>query len=70
MASSTSSTAACSARWGPPTCAAFKTFHRDYPEAAPLLLYRGSETLERDGVRCMPVDRFLRELVPGRALPR
>ena len=27
----------------------------------------GSETLERDGVRCMPVDRFLRELVPGRA---
>ena len=45
-----------------------KTFHRDYPEAAPL--YRGSETLERDGVRCMPVDRFLRELVPGRALPR
>ena len=47
-----------------------KTFHRDYPEATPLLLYRGSETLERDGVRCMPVDRFLRELVPGRALPR
>ena len=47
-----------------------KTFHHDYPEAAPLLLYRGSETLERDGVRCMPVDRFLRELVPGRALPR
>ena len=45
-----------------------KTFHRDYPEAAPL--YRGSETLERDGVRCMPVDRFLRELVPGRDLPR
>ena len=47
-----------------------KTFHRDYPEAAPLLLYRGSETLERDGIRCLPVDRFLRELVPGRDLPR
>ena len=47
-----------------------QTFQRDYPEAAPLLLYRGSETLERDGVRCMPVDRFLRELVPGRDLPR
>ena len=47
-----------------------KTFHRDYPEATPLLLYRGSETLERDGIRCVPVDRFLRELVPGRDLPR
>ena len=48
---------------------AIKTFHRDYPEATPLLLYRGTETVERDGVRCIPVDRFLRELVPGRALP-
>ena len=47
-----------------------RTFHRDYPEATPLLLYRGSETLERDGVRCVPVERFLRELVPGRDLPR
>ena len=49
---------------------AIKTFHRDYPEATPLLLYRGTETVERDGVLCIPVDRFLRELVPGRALPR
>ena len=47
-----------------------KAFGRDYPEATPLLLYRGSETLVRDGVRCMPVDRFLRELVPGRDMPR
>ena len=46
-----------------------KTFHRDYLEATPLLLYRGSESLMRDGVRCMPVDRFLRELVPGQELP-
>ena len=46
-----------------------KTFGQDYPEASLLLLYRGEETLERDGVRCMPVDRFLSELVPGRELP-
>ena len=46
-----------------------KTFHRDYAEATPLLRYRGSESLMRDGVRCMPVDRFLRELVPGQELP-
>ncbi len=45
-----------------------KAFHHDYPEATPLVLYRGAETLVRDGVRCMPVDRFLRALVPGRAL--
>ena len=47
-----------------------KTFHRDYPEASPLFLYRGDETLERDGVRCLPVDRFLRGLTPGAELPR
>ena len=47
-----------------------RTFHEDYPESSPLLLYPGDETLERDGVRCVPVDRFLRELVPGRELPR
>ena len=47
-----------------------RTFHADYPESSPLLLYRGDETLERNGVRCMPVDRFLRELIPGRELPR
>ena len=46
-----------------------RTFHQDYPESSPLLLYRGDEALERNGVRCLPVDRFLRELVPGRGLP-
>ena len=46
-----------------------RTFHQDYPESSPLLLYRGDEALERNGVRCLPVDRFLRELDPGRGLP-
>lgn len=46
-----------------------KAFRDDYPESSPLLLYRGDEALERSGVRCLPVDRFLRELVPGRDLP-
>ena len=46
-----------------------RTFHEDYPESSPLLLYRGDEALERHGVRCLPVDRFLRELIPGRDLP-
>ena len=46
-----------------------KTFHQDYPESSLLLLYRGDETLDRDGVLCMPVDRFLIDLTPGDALP-
>ncbi len=47
-----------------------RTFHADYPEASPLLLYRGDESLERDGIRCLPVERFLTELTPGRKMPR
>ena len=46
-----------------------RTFHQDYPECSPLLLYRGDEALERNGVLCLPVDRFLRGLIPGRDLP-
>ncbi len=46
-----------------------RTFGQDYPEASLILLYRGEETLERDGVRCMPVDRFLSRLIPGREFP-
>jgi hypothetical protein len=39
----------------------------DYPEAKPLLLYRGNEELMIDGIRCMPVERFLRGLLPATA---
>jgi predicted AAA+ superfamily ATPase len=41
-----------------------RTFIADYPEAKPLLLYRGSEELMIDGIRCLPVDSFLRGLTP------
>ena len=47
-----------------------RTFHQDYPESSPLLLYRGDEALEWHGVRCLPVERFLHDLIPGRDLPR
>ena len=46
-----------------------RAFHQDYPEATPLVLYRGADTLHRNGVRCMPVDRFLRDLAPNRKFP-
>ena len=45
-----------------------RTFHEDYPESSRLHLYRGDEVLERNGVQRLPVDRFLRELLPGRDL--
>ena len=47
-----------------------KTFLQDYPESQARFLYRGEETLERDGIRCKPVDIFLRELIPEKELPR
>lgn len=42
-----------------------RTFMEDYPEAKPLLLYRGTEELMIDGIRCVPVETFLRSLTPG-----
>ena len=46
-----------------------KTFKEDYPEAKARFLYRGDETLEIDGIRCMNCDEFLKSLVPGRDIP-
>lgn len=46
-----------------------RAFRRDYPEAVPALLYRGAHHLRIDGIACLPVDEFLRSLVPGRTLP-
>jgi hypothetical protein len=43
-----------------------RSFRHDYPESATVLLYRGTERLSRDGTACIPVDEFLRQLVPGR----
>lgn len=41
-----------------------KAFCADYPEAKPLLLYRGKDTLKMSGVDCIPVDQFLASLNP------
>ncbi len=42
-----------------------KTFVSDYNEATPILLYRGDEIIEKDGIKCWPVADFLRQLVPN-----
>jgi predicted AAA+ superfamily ATPase len=44
-----------------------KAFRADHPEAQGLLLYRGEDRLRMGEILCLPVETFLRQLVPGRA---
>ena len=37
-------------------------FKEDYPEATPLLVYRGHEQIMFHGVKLVPAERFLSEL--------
>lgn len=46
-----------------------KAFGRDYPESKQVLLYRGNDSLLRDGIYCLPCEGFLRQLRPGADLP-
>jgi len=48
---------------------ALKAFITDYPESRTVLLYRGQEQFLRDGVLCVPCERFLKALHPGQPLP-
>ncbi len=45
---------------------ALRAFRQDYPEADAAVLYRGRERLKVGGIWCLPVDDFLRGLVPNR----
>lgn len=47
-----------------------RTFRQDYPEAQAALLHRGDERLRINGIWCLPVEGFLRELRPNRELLR
>ncbi len=40
-------------------------FIEDYPEAKPLLLYRGTSPIQYKNVLCLPVEQFLRQLQPN-----
>lgn len=48
--------------------AALRTFGEDYPEAVRILLHRGSDRRRVDGTWCVPVEEFLKALVPERKL--
>jgi len=45
-----------------------RAFREEYPECETFLLYRGSERLLTSGIRCIPVEEFLAQLVPTRGL--
>ena len=45
-----------------------RAFREDYPEAQAALLYRGRDRLRVGDIWCLPVEDFLRRVVPGRGL--
>lgn len=45
-----------------------RTFQQDYPEVTPIMLYRGQDQLRMDQIWCVPVEKFLRGIVPGQSL--
>lgn len=45
-----------------------RAFYTEFPEATRILLYRGREQLCRDGVYCIPCEKFLKNLIPDKPL--
>ncbi len=45
------------------------TFCEDYPEATPLLLYRGKRRIKEKGILCCPIDEYLSQIHPNLSLP-
>jgi predicted AAA+ superfamily ATPase len=47
---------------------ALQTFREEYPECEPILLFRGSERRQVDGIPCRPVAEFLPRVRPDESL--
>ena len=47
---------------------ALRAFRDDYPEAEATVLHRGSERTRIDDIWCLPIEDFLRRMVPDRGL--
>jgi uncharacterized protein len=45
-----------------------RAFQEDYPEALCVALHRGDEATVEHGIRCLPIEPFLRSIHPERAL--
>ena len=48
-----------SSRIHPADMKGLHAFHEDYPEATPMLLYRGRERIVQNGITLIPVEEFL-----------
>lgn len=46
-----------------------EAFCDDYPQAKPLLLYRGKQRFKEKGILCYPIDEFLMQVHPRSPLP-
>lgn len=46
-----------------------EAFKEDYPEATPLILYRGKYRYKERGILCIPLEEFLLQIHPHRPLP-
>jgi uncharacterized protein len=46
-----------------------ETFKEDYPQAQPILLYRGKQRYKEKGILCMPVQEYLAKIHPHKSLP-
>lgn len=49
--------------------AGLKAFREDYPECRTVLLYRGRQQTMVDGILAVPVERFLKGIIPNKPLP-
>ncbi len=47
-----------------------RSFCEEYPEATPILIYRGTERLLKHNILCIPCEQFLQEVVPNQPLTR
>jgi predicted AAA+ superfamily ATPase len=46
-----------------------ETFKEDYPQAQPILLYRGKQRYKEKGILCIPVQEYLAKIDPHKPLP-
>lgn len=46
-----------------------EAFQEDYPEAKPLLLYRGKHRYKEKGILCYPIEEYLLQIHPHSSLP-
>ena len=56
------------ARVRPADLRSLNAFGTEYPEAQLILLYRGDDRLRMGNIWCVPVDQFLKALLPDRGL--